>query len=238
MQIVVDFGNTSIKAAIFDGQNLVEHFPQASAVELSRIANQYVDYKMLISSVSSESTHFVNLIENKSRLTILDYLTKLPIQNLYDTPKTLGMDRIAAAVGAFTLYPNQDCLVVDAGTCITYDFLDAKAHFQGGSISPGITMRYKALQHFTSKLPLLQTRTWTGSVGKNTKDAIAIGVLNGLKGEIEHIIADFKRQFPKIKIIVTGGDTTFFETSINHSIFAVPTLVLVGLNTILNGLEG
>lgn len=237
MQIVVDFGNTSIKAAMFEDTTLINHYPELSAVELSRIANENIHCKMLICSVSSDSTHFINLIENKSRLTILDYHTPLPIQNLYETPQTLGMDRIAAAVGAYTLFANQNCLIIDAGTCITYDLLHENGSFEGGSISPGIAMRYKSLQHFTAKLPLLHTRTFDGLVGKNTNDAIAIGVLNGIKGEIEHIIADFKATFPNIKIIVTGGDISFFETTIKHSIFAVPTLVLVGLNTILNGLD-
>lgn len=237
MNIVVDFGNTSVKAAIFDSNNLIEYFPNFTSVELSRVINNHLDYKILISSVSNDSTHFINLIENKSRLKILDFNTKIPITNLYETPQTLGMDRIAAAVGAFTNYPNVDCLVIDAGSCITYDFLDKNGQFHGGSISPGISMRYKALQHFTAKLPLLDDRSFKNLIGKNTKDAINIGVLNGIVGEMEHIISEFKEKYPDICIIITGGDVSFFETTIKHSIFAFPTLVLVGLNTILNGLE-
>lgn len=164
----------------------------------------------------------------------MDYKTKIPINNCYETPETLGMDRLAAAVGAYTLYPKSNCLIIDAGTCITYDFLDTSANYHGGSISPGIKMRFKALQYFTAKLPLIESLTYTGILGKNTSDAIKVGVLQGFKGEVESVIATFKQKYPEIKIIVTGGDISFFETTIKHSIFAVSDLVLIGLNKILN----
>ncbi|TAF77925.1 MAG: type III pantothenate kinase [Bacteroidetes bacterium] len=234
MNLAIDFGNTSVKAGIFENNILKEKLTGITSVELSRVINAHPDYNLILCSVSSESTHFLNLIEKKDKLTILDYKTAIPITNLYETPETLGMDRLAAAVGAFTLYPNSDCLIIDAGTCITYDFLDAKAQFHGGSISPGIKMRFKALQHFTAKLPLIDTLEYVDIFGKNTSDAIKVGVLQGFKGEVESIIAVFCQKYPNINIIVTGGDISFFETKIKHSIFAVPDLVLIGLNKILN----
>lgn len=234
MNLAIDFGNTAVKAGIFENNILIEKLTNITSVELSRVINAHPDYNLILCSVSSESTHFLNLIEKKDKLTLLDFKTTIPINNSYETPETLGMDRLAAAVGAFTLYPKSECLIIDAGTCITYDFLDAEANFHGGSISLGIKMRYKALSHFTAKLPLIESLIYSDILGKNTTDAIKVGVLQGFKGEVESIIALFQQKYPNIKIIVTGGDISFFETTIKHSIFAVPDLVLIGLNKILN----
>jgi type III pantothenate kinase len=234
MNICIDFGNTSIKAAIFNEDKMVKNLPKLSQVELLNLVNNHKEYKLAIASVNQEVTHIVNLIENKQRLTMLNSSTPLPIQNQYESPQTLGMDRLAAAVGANFLYPNQNCLVIDAGTCITYDLIDKNGNYQGGSISPGLNMRFKALNHFTSKLPLIKEQTFEGLTGKNTQDSIISGVSLGLTGEINWIIDEYKAQFLELTIIICGGDASFFESRIKHHIFAVPELVLIGLNRALN----
>jgi len=232
--ICIDFGNTVVKAALFEGETLIEHFPKLTQVQLLSLVNAHPDHKLAIASVSNEVTHIINLIENKERLTILNHLTPVPVKNLYQTPKTLGMDRLAAVVGANFLYPNTDCLVIDAGTCITYDLIDKLGQYHGGSISLGITMRYQAINHYTVKLPLLEIGHFEGLVGTNTEDAIISGINQGVLGEVSWIIGRYKTQYPQICTVMCGGSTAFFETKIKEHIFVVPELVLIGLNTILN----
>ena len=234
MNICIDFGNTSIKAAIFQGDKIVSNYHKLTYVELLNLVNEHMDYKLAIASVSNEVVHIVNLIENKDRLTIINHLTPVPIKNLYHTPETLGMDRLAAVVGANFLYQETDCLVIDAGTCITYDLLDKSGNYHGGSISPGIDMRYKAINHYTAKLPLIEERSFEGLVGQNTTDAIEAGINQGVLGEVNWIINCYKEKYPEIRTVMCGGNTAFFETKIKERIFAVPELVLVGLNRILN----
>jgi type III pantothenate kinase len=234
MNICIDFGNTSIKAAAFNGDKIVSNYNKLNYVELLNLVNEHIDYKLAISSVSNEVVHIVNLIENKERLTIINYLTPVPIKNLYQTPETLGMDRLAAVIGAHFLYPETNCLVIDAGTCITYDLLDKSGNYHGGSISPGMDMRYKAINHYTAKLPMIEDRSFEGLIGKNTNDAIVSGINHGVLGEVNWVISSYKEKYPGIQTVMCGGNIAFFETKIKERIFAVPELVLVGLNRILN----
>lgn len=233
MNLVIDFGNTSIKAAIFDDWQQIAHFNPISQIELLRLANDNPQYNILLSSVSNAATHFINLIDNKQRLSVLQATTPVPIVNLYGTPATLGVDRLAAVVGAQYLYPEKDCLVIDAGTCITYDLVDAQGQYHGGSISPGLHMRFKALHNFTAKLPLISETNMPGLIGKNTQEAITTGVVGGLIGEIEWFINAYSEKFDGLHVLMCGGDAKFFETKIKGHIFALPELVLTGLNRIL-----
>ena len=235
MNIAIDFGNTSLKAGLFEGDKMVEYFNVASQIDLIRLANEKINDKIIISAVSNDPTHFINLIENKSRLTLLTPKIKVPIINKYETPDTLGADRLAAVTGANFLFPGKNCLVIDAGTSITYDLITANAEYLGGNISLGISMRYKALNNFTARLPLLNSKESTRDfIGKNTKSAIETGVLEGITGEVEHFIKLIKKKFDPLTIVFCGGDAGFFETKIKEPIFVVPELVLVGLNRILN----
>jgi type III pantothenate kinase len=158
---------------------------------------------------------------------------EVPVKNNYSTPHTLGMDRLAGVVGAFQLYPGTNCLVVDAGTTITCDFLDEEGHYQGGSITPGIDMRFKSLSEYTDKLPLVES-DWDSPpfIGNNTEGSIRSGVLNGVVSEIEGIIRRYDHKFSNLKVIICGGDAQYFESRLKDSIFA-PHLVLIGLNSIL-----
>lgn len=234
LNICIDFGNSSIKAAMFEGKILVQNYVGLDQVALINLVNSHLDLPLAIASVSGDVTHIVNLIENKTRLTLLTHHTKIPITNLYQTPQTMGMDRLAAVVGAFTKYPTTNCLIIDAGTCITYDFLDKSGNYHGGSISPGINLRFKSLNHFTAKLPLIDNKEFMETLGTNTADAIACGVVQGCIGEIIWIINTYKHTYPDVCVVICGGDAAFFETKIKETIFAIPQLVLIGLNTILN----
>ncbi len=235
MQLAIDFGNTHAKAAIFNGNILVHYYHTIEYFELIKLSNTYIDAPIMLCSVNQEATHIVNLIENKSRLTRLDFNTPIPITNLYQTPQTLGMDRLAAVIGANYLFPNQNCLVIDAGTCLKYDYVDKIGQYLGGSISLGINMRFKALQHYTSKLPLISTQLDVKAelLGQTTYDAILSGVFNGIKNEVEGIIESYTSRFENLKVLMCGGDYTFFESRIKHPIFAHPELVLLGLNRII-----
>lgn len=196
-----------------------EH-PQLNKVILSTVKPYSEDLKRVLSE------EFEQFIE-------LDHLTDLPIENLYETPETLGKDRLAAAIGANELFPDQNLLVIDAGTAITYDLVSEKNQFIGGNISPGLEMRFKALNHFTGKLPLVSYSDVFQPIGKNTIDAIRAGVQNGILYEIEQCIDAFNRNYQNLRIIMTGGDSNFFDKKLNYSIFVNFNLTLIGLNRIL-----
>jgi type III pantothenate kinase len=196
-----------------------EH-PQLNKVILSTVKPYSEDLKRVLSE------EFEQFIE-------LDHLTKLPIENLYETPETLGKDRLAAAIGANELFPDQNLLVIDAGTAITYDLVSEKNQFIGGNISPGLEMRFKALNHFTGKLPLVSYSDVFQPIGKNTIDAIRAGVQNGILYEVDQNIDAFNRNYQNLRIIMTGGDSNFFDKKLNYSIFVNFNLTLIGLNRIL-----
>lgn len=163
----------------------------------------------------------------------LDHTTALPIENLYETPETLGKDRLAAAVGANELFPDQNLLIIDAGTAVTYDIVSANNQFLGGNISPGLEMRFKALNQYTGRLPLVTPGENYRQFGRNTVEAIRAGVQNGMIFEIEQTIEFFNRNYQNLQIIMTGGDSYFFEKKLNYSIFVHFNLTLIGLNRIL-----
>lgn len=184
-----------------------------------------------VKPVDSDILQFLS--ENFDFFIELDHQTVLPIGNLYETPETLGKDRLAAAVGANELFPNQNILIIDAGTAITYDLVSEKNQFVGGNISPGLQMRFKALNHFTGKLPLISYSDEFQPIGKNTTDAIRAGVQNGILFEIDQTIDLFNRNYQNLQIVMTGGDSIFFDKKLNYSIFVHFNLTLIGLNRIL-----
>ena len=190
--------------------------------------------KVILSSVKPSDEELKQfLAENFDQFLELDHHTELPIGNVYETPETLGKDRIAAAVGANELFPDQNLLIIDAGTAITYDLVSEKNQFIGGNISPGLEMRFKALNQFTGKLPLVGYQDDFEPIGRNTTEAIRAGVQNGLIYEIGQTIALFNRNYQNLQIIMTGGDSNFFDRKLNYSIFVHFNLTLIGLNRIL-----
>ena len=162
------------------------------------------------------------------------YQTPIPIRNLYRTPQTLGVDRLAAVIAAYTTKPHHPALVIDAGTCITYDFIDEHGQYQGGNISPGMEMRFKALHGFTSKLPKIEASGETPDYGYSTETAIRSGVIRGIEHEISGYIQHLKKNYPSLLVFLTGGNEFSFDTNLKSGIFADGFLVLKGLNRILD----
>jgi len=190
--------------------------------------------RAILSSVKPVDAELVHYLTEKFDLFIeLDHQTSIPIENLYETPETLGKDRLAAAIGANELFPDQNILIIDAGSAITFDLVSEKNQFLGGNISPGLEMRFKALNHFTGKLPLVSYSDEFQSIGKNTTDAIRTGVQNGILYEIAQTIDLFNRNYQNLQIVMTGGDSNFFDKKLNYSIFVHFNLTLIGLNRIL-----
>jgi type III pantothenate kinase len=233
MNLVVDYGNSAAKVGIFDHQNLTEKHSFQTADALQKfLSNQQVDH-VIISSVKTNPEVVASWIKNPGMKLILDQHLSLPIKNLYKTPATLGVDRIAAICGARELFPLQACLTIDAGTCITFDFLDKDGNYHGGAISPGLQMRFQAVHTFTARLPLVSPVDQIKLIGDNTETCIQSGVINGLVAEIDGIINEYQLKFEGLRVILCGGDALFFENKVKASIFASPELVLVGLNSIL-----
>ena len=229
-KITLDEGNTSVKLALFDNDTLVSKY---NNIDLNFVIKLLPKCDRLILSTVKNKSNFKTLFSNKN-FVLLNNSTPLPIKILYKSPTSLGNDRIALAVGAITNFPNKNVLVIDAGTCITYDLINSKKEYLGGSISPGIQMRYNALHQFTSQLPLLESVDTAMLTGVNTEESIHSGIINGVFVEIDGIIQRYTNQYPDIKVIVTGGNAKFFDKGLKNTIFARPNLLMEGLNKILD----
>ena len=230
MKLIIDIGNTLVKYAIFSSDEIVIIYKK-NDVEISfmqELIQKHHVNDVIISSVRDKVDGDFGI-----KTLYLNHLTPLPITINYETPETLGNDRIANIVAASVLYPNKNILIIDAGTCITIDFIDQNKEYQGGRISPGIEMRYKSLHKYTSNLPKLTISNTAQQIGKDTNSSIVSGVEKGVVAEIETIIDDFINENEDLFVIVTGGDTFFFENTLKNSIFADQNLVLKGLNEIL-----
>jgi len=234
--LTIDIGNTRTKAAVFEFGLLIETkvFQSPQKSDLQSWAEQNQVEHVIISIVGRmPDPQLMTWLDKNFRLLVLDASTLLPFQNQYGTPNTLGKDRIAAVAGAWNRFPGRNSLVIDAGTCITYDLITAEGIYPGGNISPGIAMRYKALEAFTAGLPLVVPGEPVQLTGDSTETAIRNGVQFGILWEMESAIRAFERQWPELNVLLTGGDAVFFEKNLKNSIFAVPSLVLEGLNKIL-----
>ena len=234
MNLVVDHGNSAAKVAIFDHQNLMEKHTFATPQALQNFLQQTSAENILVSSVKTDAEEILSWTKKASKKFILHHTLPLPVRNLYATPATLGADRLAGVCGAQQIFPLHACLVIDAGTCITYDFLDKERNYHGGSISPGLAMRFQALHTFTAKLPLVSPKDNVPLTGVTTESSIQSGVVNGILLEMEGIIRQYVEKFGHVRAILCGGDAAFFENQMKASIFASPELVLIGLNSILN----
>ncbi len=240
MNLVIDQGNTFIKIGVFDKGKLTYSDSSNFFDEnlFSKVKNRNNINKIILSSVKQEfnNTDEILKILNLPKSTIaiiLNSKTKIPITNCYETPETLGKDRLAALVGASEFFPGNPKLVIDAGTAITIDYLDEHNKFIGGNISPGIQTRFKSLHQNTGKLPLLQINENSPFIGLNTTNAIQAGVQNSVIFEIDHYINHFNSINNNTQTILTGGDAYFFVKKLKNRIFVNQNLVLTGLNTIL-----
>ncbi len=234
MNLIVDFGNTRIKAALFS-TSLVELKVFQSVSELLSDTNFIAKAgDCIVASVTNTHEEFVAELEKKIPVLLFSSSTPLPITNAYKSQQTLGSDRIAASVGGFTLFPNKNVLTIDAGTCIKYNFVDATNVYHGGAISPGLQMRFKALHQFTGRLPLISLDdNFDKLIGENTQESILSGVINGSIFEIDQTINAYRKKYPDLTILITGGDAPFLAKRLKNPIFAHPNLVLSGLNTLL-----
>ena len=230
MNFCIDIGNSAIKWALFNEREIVNngYVISHNIYDLPKVSADFY----IISSTIGYDNIYEQIRTIYPNIIYLDHTTPLPITNDYKTPHTLGPDRLAAAIGAFTQVHN-DVLVIDIGTAITYDYISASGHFKGGNISPGISMRLKALHEHTAKLPLINTIGDIPLLGYDTDTAIRSGVVNGIKYEIEHYIEGFFLKKPNIDIFLTGGEKIDFDNSLKNRIFADSLLVLKGLNEIL-----
>ena len=238
MNLVIDIGNTVVKIAVFGVDEQMIEVVYAS----TEINHEWRDFiskfpidKAIVSSVIALPAAMLNYLSSLSiPVLYMNAETTVPIVNLYKTPKTLGCDRLAAVVGANFICPGNNLLVIDAGTCITYDFIDSDGRYHGGNISPGLDMRFKALHHFTGKLPMLDTVEETLPLGQDTTSAIRAGVWRGIEYEIDGYIRQLTRKYSNLFIVLTGGNAFSFDDSVKSIIFADRFLVLKGLNRILN----
>ena len=237
LNLIIDIGNTAAKVALFDGGEMVEVLTESnqSLDCLEALCVKYPVEQGIVATVIDLSERVLAaLVALPFPLLWLDSKTPLPVTNLYETPETLGYDRMAAVVGANEQYPRRDILVIDAGTCITYEFIDSKGQYHGGNISPGMQMRFKALHQFTGRLPLVDTNGRKLPMGRDTETAIRAGVMKGMEYEISGYIESMKHKYPELLVFLTGGDDFSFDSSVKSIIFADRFLVLKGLNRILN----
>ena len=236
MNLVVDIGNTLLNLAVFDGGRLVAQQCVGELREetFAGLLGGARAARAVVASTRGEAPAIVEAVRRHT-----DYLleftpaTPVPIGNAYLTPATLGRDRLAAAVGAATLYPGRNALIVDFGTAVTLDFVSADGVFRGGCISPGMAMRFRALHEYTAALPLCDATDSAELLGRTTDEAVRLGVMNSLAFEIEGYIARMQGEIEDLCVIFTGGDTNFFAKRIKNTIFANCNLVFWGLNRIL-----
>lgn len=237
MRLILDFGNTLKKLAVYDADRPLAFYAydRISMAVIRDIVSEHtsIDAAILSSVIRYPISIRRFLRENYNFIELSEH-TPVPITVRYKTPRTLGKDRLAAVVGANFSFPDRNILVINAGTCITYDFIDNKGVYHGGSISPGIRMRFSALYTFTDKLPLISCFDETMLTGEDTVSSMCSGVMNGIRAEIDGIIGQYKQQKPGLVTVLSGGDAKYFEKSLKNSIFAVPNIVTEGLRIILN----
>ena len=236
MNLCIDCGNSSTKAAVFNRNQLIETlvYVDFGLTEIEVLFEKFPIKNCILSSVVKNNENIIQELTRKSQYFIeLTSKTTLPIKNLYETPDTLGKDRIAAVAGAAFLKPDTDLLVIDAGTAITYDFINSENEYNGGNIAPGLSMRLQAMHEFTSKLPLVEAETESPFLGTNTKSAILAGAFQGIIFEMDGYINSLKIKYPQLSTFLTGGSTFYFANKLKNTIFAEKNLVLIGLNRIL-----
>ncbi|WP_299250851.1 type III pantothenate kinase [uncultured Lacinutrix sp.] len=237
MNLIIDVGNTYIKLAVFKKNKLINKKSVETKDCVNQIKKLQKEYKQLkaaiVSSVGRLDVDTLDFLKKEFELQILSSKSKLPFKNLYSTPNTLGIDRIALVCASVEQFPDNNVLIIDAGTCITFDFINANNEYLGGAISPGIRMRYKAMHNQTANLPLLETEVPKHFIGDATATSMHSGVINGVFNEIDGCISQYKTEYQDLTVILTGGDTKMLSKQLKSSIFANSNFLLEGLNFIL-----
>lgn len=242
VNLVIDIGNSRSKFAVFNNRQLIRvGVLDADPVDqVCLMLSEYAVENSIISSVRKEVTQVEHLLQQNTSCIRFSTALKTPVTNTYKTPETLGLDRFAAIIGAQAIFPGQNSLVIDAGTCITYDAISADKVYAGGSISPGLNMRLQAMHTFTGRLPFLEFKEdWKDWQGVDTRSAMLSGVLNGAFFEVLGFIQEYSSHYADLQVLLCGGDANFFDTRLKNSIFsrnfkAEPHLVLIGLNEVIH----
>ena len=243
MLLAIDIGNTRIKAAVFEENTLLDTEVFKNE-DLQKKIENILDLhpnimNLVVASVGNVAKESFLAFEKRINCHFIDYKSPFPFKNLYKTPQTLGIDRMVLAAGAVFQFPNQNRLIIDVGTCVTYDFVNSNDEYLGGGISPGIRLRYGALHQYTANLPLLSIDDLDTNgnsilkpdlIGNSTQNAIHSGVVNGMVNEIDGFINQYKDIYPKFIIILTGGDADFLAKRLKNTIFANSNFLLESLN--------
>ncbi len=232
--LCLDFGNTRLKTAVFDNDKLKEIIPLGHDVfdDVTKIIKKYSPDSSILSSVINHDAQIESLLAENSQFHKLTNLSLLPFTIPVGKPETVGTDRLSIAAATVSLFPNQNNLAIVLGSCITYNFINKFHELIGGSISPGMEMRFKALNHFTSKLPLITSNWNVPLIGYDTATNIQSGVVLGIAKEIDGIIDAYKNQFDNFNVLLTGGDIATIEPHLKNKIFADPNLIFKGLYAI------
>lgn len=234
MELIIDVGNTRAKAAIFINNGIHKVYGADDGYEGLKSQMNTEDVRVImISSVRENNDELFDFWSKVAPTTVLSHTTPLPIVSAYKTPKTLGKDRIAAVVGGRFLFSEGPVLAIDIGTCITYDVLTKDDVYLGGNISPGIHLRYRAMDEFTSALPLVDVLEVEKTYGQSTEESMATGVIQGIASEIDGMIHRYETEFKGLQTVVCGGDARYFVNILKKKIFANRNLVLLGLHKIL-----
>lgn len=236
MNLALDFGNTRVKAALFEDGKIFKGKTYNNVDDLLGDASFYeVAKNIVIGSVVNDHQKFIEARKNHSKILLFESNTAIPVKNLYQSASTLGSDRLAASIGSFSLYPNQNVLTIDAGTCIKYNFVNSNNEYIGGAISPGIALRLKAMHHYTQKLPELSPDyNYEKLTGCTTQESMLSGALLGAAAEVDELINRYRLSFENLVVVISGGDSDYLCKQLKNRIFAHPNIVLHGLNSILN----
>ncbi len=236
MLLAVDIGNTKIKLAVFENDVKIFSASVEKETALTQVAEIFSEYpkisKSILSVVGKEEEQLFSWLKEHTVVTHINRETPMPFTNNYATPHTLGVDRMVLAAGAVLQFPSQNRLVIDAGTCVTYDFISADNVYHGGAISPGLQLRYNAMHTFTAKLPLLYAEMPQSFIGNSTNASLHAGAVCGLLFEIEGFISAYKSKYGGLTVILTGGDAEFLAKSLKNTIFANSNFLLESLNNL------
>lgn len=237
MNLIVDVGNTLIKMAVFDNGKIISYRKIPNAEFSKSVKSIFSEYFLIqnaiVSNVGGIGHEEIAMLCVFCKVHVLSHTSKTPFKNSYATPQTLGVDRIALATAAFYHNPKGNTLVIDAGTCVTYDAINDYGEYLGGAISPGIGMRYKAMHEQTSKLPLLKKKGIMDFIGNTTETSMHSGVINGICNEIDGTIEQYRSRFVDLTVILTGGDAQFLSKRLKNTIFAHSKFLLLGLYHLL-----
>ena len=236
MDLVIDIGNTLRKVAVFSEKGVLLHLFSEKRLTIPFLENLFKEFDLqraIVSSVSKGDEEALEWLDAHTRLVRFTHDCRLPVSIRYATPKTLGTDRLANAVGANALYPGRNVLSIVAGTCLIADFVNAEGVYLGGSIAPGLRMRFQALEHFTARLPLVEPEKNAPLIGDTTQTSILSGVINGMAAEINGLTDRYRKLYPGVKVLFSGGDSELLQNFVKKRIFAAQNPILFGLHKIL-----